>query len=305
MISTEKFINGYSYLASMIMVSIDNFEYFEPEKLDEAVSILRKYKGECRVLAGGTDLIGQMKKGKISPKQIMSIRKLPLEFIKKENGLLRIGAMTKLRAIEESTLIRKEYASICEAAYDVGPVQLRNVGTIGGNICRAYIADMALPLLTLDAQMVLTGPRGSRVVPIREFFVGSRQSVLNDDELLTEIRIGDFKNSRKTTAFLKLCQRPASLTISVATALFFKDNLVERCEIAIGGVAPIPAILKKSKETIENKLSIEENSNIEPILQQVKKAVIEEVRTPDEYKKAVSGVLVERVMKKALERVIL
>lgn len=285
------------------MATIENFEYFEPENLDEAVSILRKYKGECRILAGGTDLIGQMKKRKLSPKQIMSVRKLPLEFIKKENGFLRIGAMTKLRAIEESTLIRREYASIVEAAHEIGSIQLRNVGTIGGDICSASIADMALPLFTLNANMVLAGPTGNRGVPIRDFFVGNRQSVLRDDELLTEIYIGEFEDARKVTAFLKLCQRPASLAVSVATALFFKGDLVKQCEIAIGGVTPIPARLMKAKETVENKLSIGKNSNSESILQEVKKVVREEVRTADEYKKAVSGVLVERVIKKALERV--
>ncbi|MDY6864001.1 MAG: FAD binding domain-containing protein, partial [Thermodesulfobacteriota bacterium] len=116
---------------------IPKFEYLAPKKLEDAVSFLKKYKGDIKVVAGGTDLIVNMKQRTITPKYLINLKEIAdLDFINyKKNDGLKIGALTALRTIEKSGVIREKFPVIAKAAHEVASVQIRNVGTLGGNIC--------------------------------------------------------------------------------------------------------------------------------------------------------------------------
>ncbi|GAI28983.1 unnamed protein product, partial [marine sediment metagenome] len=131
------------------------FEYHAPASLDEAVELLERYGKEAKILAGGTDLIPQIKQRQTEPKHIVNIKGIPeLARIKETDGGIDIGALARLRAIELSPLMKEKLPLLVEAAKTVGSVQIRNMATIGGNICNASpSADMATPLMALDAEV--------------------------------------------------------------------------------------------------------------------------------------------------------
>ena len=148
------------------------FEYHAPESLDEAVALLDMYGEDAMILAGGTDLIPHMKQRKAEPKHIVNIKKIPeLACIEETPDGVKIGTLAKLRAVELSPQIRKRIPLLSEAAQSIGSVQIRNLGTIGGNICNASpSADMATALMALEANVHVYGKDGAKVYPMAEFF---------------------------------------------------------------------------------------------------------------------------------------
>ncbi|MDI6814081.1 MAG: FAD binding domain-containing protein, partial [Desulfitobacteriaceae bacterium] len=145
-----------------------DFEYFEPKTIEEAVSLLGKYKGEARVLAGGTDLLIDMKRKRIEPKYLINIKGIQdLNYIREDGGL-QIGAATSIRRIEKSQLVKKGYLALFEAAQAFGTVQIRNMATIGGNICNGLpSADIPPALVAFDARVKIVGPMEERFLPLK------------------------------------------------------------------------------------------------------------------------------------------
>jgi carbon-monoxide dehydrogenase medium subunit len=170
---------------------LPKFEYLTPKTLDEALKILSVKKGKAIVLAGGTDLIPKLKTRKIkAPDYIVDLKNIPdLDYIRFDNGLT-LGALTTVRSIEKSSLIREKYPLLFEAAESMASIQVRNRGPVAGNICNAVpSADMAPALLSLEANLKLVSRKGERTVEIEDFFTGPNQTVVKDDEILTEIRL--------------------------------------------------------------------------------------------------------------------
>jgi carbon-monoxide dehydrogenase medium subunit len=151
------------------------FEYHEPATLKDACKIIAKHKSKACILAGGTDVVIQMKKNALSPKHVVNIKKLRElnGIIESENGL-NIGSATTLADIAGSPKLKTKLPMISEAARLVGSAQVRNLATIGGNICNAApSADMAPGLLALEATVVISGTEGNRNLPLKNFFFGS------------------------------------------------------------------------------------------------------------------------------------
>src|SRR5512135_3072105 len=149
------------------------FDYFKPKTLEEALTLCSKYGEKAKLIAGGTDIIVMMKKKTMAPDALVSLREVPgLDQIR-FNGSLSIGPMVTHRAIEKSEIIRKQFSALTDATDYLGSIQIRNVATIGGNICTAApSADTATPLLVLGAQVKVKSLKGERTVPIEEFFKG-------------------------------------------------------------------------------------------------------------------------------------
>ena len=168
------------------------FEYFEPLTIEEAVSLLAKYGDKAKVLAGGTDVVVRMKERTIMPQYVVSIGRLAnLSYIRfdDEKGP-RLGALTTIREIEQSPLLQPRYDIISQAAGQLADVTVRNVATIGGNLCNAApSADMAPPLMALSAEIKLISSAGERIVPLENFFTGPYRTVVKTDELVVEIQI--------------------------------------------------------------------------------------------------------------------
>jgi len=276
---------------------LEDFEYFGPETIEAATSLLAKYGEKAKVLAGGTDLLIRMKKREIKPEYLVSINKIrDLNFVTGEGGL-RIGAATPLRKIETSQLVREKYLVLFEAIRAMGAVQIRNMGTIGGNICNASPAADTVPaLLSLDARVKISSSRGERTVPLEKFFTAPGKTVLSPDELLTEIQIPSLHPSAGS-AFLKIARTCADLAkVSVATVIGRDGDICNFCRIALGAVAPTSIRVRKAEEIL-NKKKFEERL-AERVAQRISEEIrpISDVRSTAEYRKDVSKSLVKRAI---------
>ncbi len=279
-------------------ILLEDFEYFEPGTIEEATSLLAKYGENAKVIAGGTDLLVKMKKREVKPEYLVNVKKIRnLNFITEEGGLLRIGATTSLRKIEKSQLVKEKYLVLFEAVRSIGTVQIRNMGTIGGNICNASpAADTASALLSLDARVKISSSQGGRTIPLEKLFTGPGKTVLSSDELLTEIQIPSLPPSTGST-FLKIARVRADIAkINVATVIGRKGDICKFCRIALGAVAPTPIRMRRAEEMLNGKKF--EEKLVEEIAQGISEETrpISDVRSTAEYRKDVSEVLVKRAI---------
>lgn len=285
---------------------LPKFKYLRPKNLEEALKFLDKYGEEAKLLAGGTDLIVKMKDGVVKPKYVIDSSHLrELKFILRGNGVIKIGALTTLREIETSPIIQEHVHVLSDAVKKMASWQIRNLGTIGGNLCNASpAADTAPPLLVLEAKLKLTSYEGERIVPIDQFFTGPGETVLKSNELLTEIQIPiTLKDSG--SAFLKLGRRAAyTLSIvSVAALVTVEDRVFRDVRIALGSVAPTPIRARKTEDKFRwlpvTEEVIKENCNhvVEDI------SPISDVRASAEYRREMSIVLTKRALIEALHDV--
>jgi carbon-monoxide dehydrogenase medium subunit len=223
-----------------------DFEYFEPKSIDEVISLLSRYKGEAQILAGGTDLLVRMHQNLIKPKYVINVAAAisGLDFIKYENGTgLKIGALTTIRALEKSVMIGQKYPILAQAAKKFGNIAIRNMATIGGNLCRGNpTADSPPVLLALSAHIKIVGHSGEKVMPLDDFFVGPGRTILQPDELLVEIDVPELHAST-SGAYLKYSLRGTDLAIvgvAVVITIDQRENLCKDVKIALAGAAPTP-----------------------------------------------------------------
>jgi carbon-monoxide dehydrogenase medium subunit len=278
---------------------LPKFNYFSPSSLGETFKMLKDYKGKSRLLAGGTDLLVKMKKGAVSPDVVVDLSKISeLSFIELAGGSLRIGGLTRLADIGESSLVREKAPALAEAIDVLASSQVRNRATIAGNLCNASpAADTAPPLLALDASVKLQSPDGERIVPLAEFFLGPEQTVAKPEEVLTEVII---PLQEGTSAFIKLGRRKAFTLSVTSVAAFARVNKgrFEEVRVALGAVAPTPMRARKVEEALKGKEANKEN--IEKAAESVKEECcpITDVRASAEYRTEMSYVLTKRVLGK-------
>lgn len=286
-------------------LTLPTFEYFEPKTLEETVAFLTSRVRETSLMAGGTDLLVLMKKGVLKPKYVVNISKLPgLSGIKQDEEGLTIGALTTIRKIENSEIVKTCFHFLSEAAGSLGSVQIRNLATIGGNLCRASpSAEMAPPLLATDAKVRTVSPRGSRLLSLGRFFLGPGATALETDEILMEIKVP--KLARHTgTAFLKIARTSMDLAkVNVATCVTVEKNICSDVKIALGAVAPTPIRAKKAEYVLQgqelNDVLIEKAAEVAA----GETNPINDIRSNAWYRKKVSKTLVSRALKEACERV--
>ena len=182
-----------------------DYVYLKPKDLPETFRLLEQHGRKAALIAGGTDVLVLIRQSNRSPEVIISLRDIEaLRYIDKDKNY-RIGALTTHRMIETSVLMKNELAALNQGAAQVGSVQVRNVATIGGNLCNAApSADTAAPLMILDAVLVLKNSKSERQVPIEDFFVGPSETVKDWNEILTEIIIPG-QMGRFGTAYCKTC----------------------------------------------------------------------------------------------------
>ena len=261
---------------------MNDFEYFEPTTLDEAINLLAKYKGKAKVIAGGTDLIVNMKRGLIRPSYLINIKRVAeLKYIEhdKTNGI-KIGALTTLHELESSPVVKSRIPILSQAAQKVGAPRLRNVGTIGGNLCQdskcldymmTYLwnrppcyrgggnicyavekakdciamatSETAPSLLCLDARVKIAGSNGERVLRLEDFFVSAGVTKLRDDELIVGVEIPEPQTSNKG-AYLKYSRRKAIDFAIVGVAAIIKlqpgNGVCADVRIGLLGVSRTP-----------------------------------------------------------------
>src|SRR4030043_676246 len=225
------------------------FEYFKPKTLEEALALFAKYGEKARWLAGGTDVIVMIKQKTISPDILISLQGIPgLDQIK-FNGSLSIGPMVTHRMIEKSELIKKDFSALADAVSWLGSIQIRNVATIGGNICTAApSADTATPLLVLGTQVNIKSLKEERIIPIEEFFKGPGESVLKTGEMVKELIIPKVLPNTGS-AYYKLQRRLAlDLPILGVSVLLSLDKNKVTCSDLLCTASPISTILHKMED---------------------------------------------------------
>jgi carbon-monoxide dehydrogenase medium subunit len=228
------------------------FDYFQPRTIEEAVNLMAKHGERSSVLAGGTDLLVNMKAGRIAPAVVVDIRKIPdLERINGQDGL-SIGAMIKFCSVERSETIALKYTALAEAAEQMGSVQIRNMATICGNVCTASpSADSPPALLVFDAQTLIFGPSGERLVPLDQFFISSKKTALGLAELLIRIVLPE-PPPGLCSAFLKVGRIALDIaTVNAAVALKRDGGCFRSCRIALGSVAPRAIRSRRAEEALE------------------------------------------------------
>jgi carbon-monoxide dehydrogenase medium subunit len=230
------------------------FEYLEPKNLPEVLSILNKYGDQAKLLAGGTDLIVGLKKGFTSCKYIVSLKNLTkeLSYITSESDKIRIGALTTLREIEDSQLVKDKLQALHEATKDMGSPMIRNIATIGGNICNASpAADGATALLAFDAVLKVVSSTGERLVPIDKFFLGPGKTALKPGEILTEIQVPLPPEGSKSK-FLSIKRTGISVSsVCTAVAVKLKASKIDYISISVGAVAPTPVRARKTEQYLK------------------------------------------------------
>jgi carbon-monoxide dehydrogenase medium subunit len=218
------------------------FDYFAPRSLSEAVGILARYNGDACPVAGGTDLLLKMKAGRLAPKAIVNIKRIPELRGLALNSHLSLGALITLEEIRRSPIIREHYPALSDTANTMASVQIRNLATVGGNMCNAApSADLAPILIALNAIARIAGheSRGERRVLLEDFFAGPGRSVLAPGELLVSLEVPP---PAGPSLYLKQSPRE-HMDIAVAgvgLAVQLKDGNCELARIVLGAVAPVP-----------------------------------------------------------------
>jgi carbon-monoxide dehydrogenase medium subunit len=282
-------------------------EYFTPKTIEEACSLALKYKEQAKIIAGGTDLLIQMKHKEVLPKYIINIRGiLGQDYIihdRKEG--LRIGALATIHSIEISPLVREKFNILAQAASKLGSAQIRKQATIAGNLVNAApSAETAPPLIVLGAKTKITGADGERTIPIENFFTGPGQTVLKPDEILVEIQVPNLL-PRSGGVYIKHAIRKAMdlAMVGVAALVTVDGDVLSDVKIALGAVAPTPVRAKKAEGILRGK----KLSN--DLLQKAGQNALDEcspiddIRSSAEYRRKMIKVLVPRAIKQAVEQV--
>ncbi|WFO74660.1 xanthine dehydrogenase family protein subunit M [Desulfurococcaceae archaeon MEX13E-LK6-19] len=281
------------------------FEYYEPTSIHEAIKLLGKLGPDAKILAGGTDLLVQIKMKQINPKYIINIKKIKELYGLKDYGEhLSIGALTRLKELEENNIIKEKFTALHEAVKSMASPQIRNMATIGGNLCNASpAADTAPPLMVFNAKLRIAGPYGVKDVPITEFFRGPKKTILNYDEILTEIII-PYPTGHVGSAFIKIARTSMDLAkVNAAAKLVVdKDGVVRDVAVALGSVAPTPVRAKSVEEYLRGRVFTKETAWNAAKLVVNDISPITDIRSTAEYRRSVAKTIVYDVLLKAFER---
>ena len=232
-------------------------EYFEPKSIDEAVSLLGKHGAEAKVIAGGTDVMVDIKY-KEEPGGLINIKKIPgLGKIQENGGSLRIGALTTIRDLETSAILRDKLPVLWESAHQFASLQVRNTATIGGNICRASPSGETLtPLLVLDAKAIAAYSDGEKTEPFTSFFQGPGKTSLGTKGLLTQIDV-PYPAAGSRGVYLKHAVRGAMDIAMVGVAVLITPDAaktkLQDVRIGLGAVAPVPLRAAKTEALLRGK----------------------------------------------------
>jgi aerobic carbon-monoxide dehydrogenase medium subunit len=232
-------------------------DYFEPKTVSEALSVLGQHGAEAKVIAGGTDVMVDIK-FKEEPGSLVNIKKLPgLTGITENGASLRIGALTTIREIETNALVREKLPVLWESSHQFASLQVRNTATIGGNICRASPSGETLaPLLVLEAKAKLAFADGEKTEPFTSFFQGPGKSIAGVKGLLTEIEI-PYPPAGSKSVYLKHAVRGAMDIAMVGVAVLItpdaEKNNMQDVRIGLGAVAPTPVRAPKTEALLRGK----------------------------------------------------
>ncbi len=286
---------------------IRDFEHFAPRTLKEALSLLDKYREECKVIAGGQSLLVLMRQGLVAPEYLIDIKGITeLNYIKSDaKEGLRIGALTPHRAIENSPVIQANYAVLAEMENRLASIQTRNWGTIGGNLCHGDPAgDPAPVLMALGATLKTASLNGERTMAIEDFFLDYFETALEPGELLAEIQVPVFPphSGAAYTKFNIIESDMATVGVAVQVTLSSSNGICDDVRIVLGASAPTPIRAKQAEELLRGKKLADNLLQEAGQIASTEAEPISDIHASEEYRRELVKVLVKRVGKEALAR---
>lgn len=285
-----------------MLLGLPEFDMLFPDTVEETSALLSEHGENAELLAGGTDLLVKMKHRRAVPRFLINIKRVPgLNQIhdEAEKGV-RIGALAQIQAISDSAVIAKKLAALSQAAGMLGTTQIRNLGTLGGNLANASpSAEFGPPLLVLEASIKCVGRSGERLIPLDGFFIGPGKSILRRDEILTDVHIPN-PPVQAQAIYLKHSLRRMDVAMAGAAMLVSLDGDVCRdIRIALGAVAPTPFRARKA-EAICRGQRLTGDGIESDLLEEVARVAadeslpIDDIRGHASYRKSVVSLLVKR-----------
>ena len=284
---------------------VPEFEYLSPQSVQEACALLMQHGDKAKVLAGGSDVLVKMKDGLIAPAYLVSLKKLDsLKEIRYEKGKgVIIGARATHNELMSNDLLQKKYRSVCEAAHTMAADQIRNIGTVGGNLVNAVpSADLPPILIALDAQARIVGPSRERTVTLEDFFLGPGKTVLKNGEILAEIIIPDQPTTGSNYIKFGLRRAGALAVVGVASSVTVSDGTCQDVRIVLGAVAPTPIRAPRAENVLRSKKISPELINEAGKIAAEESKPINDIRGSIEYRRNLVDVLTRRSLKAAIEK---
>jgi CO/xanthine dehydrogenase FAD-binding subunit len=289
---------------------LSSLELFSPTNLDDALKYIQREDKGTAIIASGTDLIPRIRKRQVSPSVLVDISSLQndLRYIRNSGGVVSVGALATLTDVLESPLVRSRLSALHEAAELFGAPQVRNVATVGGNICSAASSEDLIPVfMALDAKLKLVSAKGERIVPLEGFVKGKRVTKMKPSEILAEVSF-EVPKGKSWTGFEKLGRRNMLIIslVSMALSLRMKEDLqtVAAARIAMNRVSErIPALAVKTQEFIVGrKLSPETIAQAQKVLAS-EIALTSDFRASGAYRTEVAQVYLKRLLLRCSGRI--
>ena len=279
-------------------MTIRSFELLQPHSLAEAVELLRKHGDDARAIGGGTTLVILMKQRALYYPYLVDLQSVPgLNEIKMASDGVRIGALATHRMIELSPVIRQAFPVVAEAFSHIGNVRVRQTASIGGNLAHAdYRLDPPPPLLALGAEVTAVGPSGARTIPVKNFFRGLYETVLDAGEILTEVKIPAMPANSKAV-YLRYGTLSANDWPCVNVAAFLRkaNGRCQELRVALGGVAATPLLVTGLEFANDQKL---DDAVIEKILAAVDQQISpsSDLRGSEWYKRKMARLFTKKAI---------
>ncbi len=281
------------------------FEYLRPKSIPEAITLLQQHGDEAKLLSGGQSLIPMMKLRLARPGFLIDINSIAgLSYIKEEGGFLKIGGLTREAELEASPLVRSRYPLLMDTAAVIADPQVRNLATVGGNLAHGDPAnDHPATMIAFGAQIVATGAKGERLIPVEEFFVSLFTTALKHDEILTEIRIPS-PPAKSGGAYFKVERKVGDFATTAAAVQLTLDGggAVQRVGIGLTNVGPTPIKARKAEDFLKGKKPDAATFTQAAQLASEQAQPSSDLRGPAEYKKGLVKELTKRALSRALER---
>jgi carbon-monoxide dehydrogenase medium subunit len=283
------------------------FDYAAPVSLADAVKQLAGHNGSAKLLAGGTDLIDQMRLGRFAPQVVIDVKKIPeLNVLTVDDAGLHVGAAVPCYRIYENETVNRDYTALADSSRIIGGVQIQSRASVGGNLCNSGpAADSTPSLIALSGVCVIAGPKGTREVAVEEFCTGPGKNVLQPGELLVEIRLPSRpKNSGSHYRRLIPRNEMDIAVVGVGASVVLDDskqNFVS-ARIALGAVAATPLFANAASDALAGQpVNDETIAKAAAAAQKIVKPITD-MRGTEEYRVHATGVLVRRVLQTAVAR---
>lgn len=291
----------------MFLRALRHFEFFEPKTVAEANELLLSYGHQASVMAGGLSLIQTMKTGEKKPEAVVSLQKIDsLKFIECDKGQeLKIGALATIRSIEKSKEIQKYCPALVRTAQCIGSVEVRRMGTLAGNLCDGSPAsDLATILVAIGAKMRIARSGAEREVLLENFCVAPHQTVLEEGEMVREVRVPSLEGDLFASYINLARTKPDIAKVSVGVLVRNGDGACRDVRIAVGAVAPVIVRVRKAEDLLKGEKlgspAIEEAARL--ACEDVVVRPITDIRSNAEYRKEMVRVLVRRALTNVVEK---